>query len=114
MDAKAFVYWHGIKRSQIDWHPVIDEAKCAGCGICAATCGRSVYKFDYKRKKYKVVNPNNCMLACQTCANLCLASAIVFSKGETPREKAQNIVKKNNILPKIKNELENKKDELKF
>ena len=109
-----FDKWHGIDRASIDWQPKIDETKCIGCGLCATTCGRKVYKFDYDNKKSKVVNPKNCMVACQTCANLCPASAIMFSEGKTTREKAQKIVKENNILPKIKSELENKKDELKF
>ena len=94
---------------------MIDEDKCIGCGMCATSCGRGVYKFDYENKKSKVVNPTNCMVACITCANLCPMGAISFvEEGNTPREKAQNIVKENNILPKIKNELKNKKDELKF
>jgi len=109
-----FDKWHGIDRVSINWQPKIDETKCIGCGLCATTCGRKVYKFDYDNKKSKVVNPKNCMVACQTCANLCPASAIMFSTGETTRGKAQKIVKENKVLPKIKSELENKKDELKF
>ncbi len=109
-----FAKFHGIDREQIQWNPVIDESKCIGCRLCATTCGRKVYKFDYEKKKSKVVNPKNCMVACQTCANLCPVSAIAFSKGETTREKAQKIVKGKNILPKIKVELEKRKEELKY
>ena len=109
-----FAKFHGVDREQIQWNPVIDESKCIGCGMCATSCGRGVYKFDYENRKSKVANPNNCMVACQTCANLCPASAIVFSKRETPREKAQNIVKENNILPKVRNELKCRKEELKY
>jgi len=109
-----FDKWHGVDRSSIDWQPEINESKCIGCGLCAATCGRKVYKFDYENKKSKVVNPKNCMVACQTCANLCPVGAIAFSKGETTREKAQAIVKENKILPRVKDELETKKEELKF
>lgn len=116
MDDKnhQFDKWHGIDRKKINWYPVIDESKCIGCGLCVTTCGRGVYKYDYKNKKSKVVNPLDCVVACQTCANLCPVTAITFSKGETTREKAQKIIKENIILPKIKVELENKKDELKF
>ncbi len=109
-----FDKWHGIDRASIDWQPKIDETKCIGCGLCVITCGRKVYKFDYENKKSKVVNPKNCIVACQTCANLCPVSAIVFSESETPREKAQNVVKENNILQESKVELENKKDEIRF
>ena len=113
MDKKSFDDWHGIKRSEIDWCPVIDGEKCVGCGICATTCGRGVYKFDYQKRKSKVVNPNNCMVACQTCANLCPMNAISFTKeGETTREKAQEIVKKFGVSEKARKELEEKKDSL--
>lgn len=77
MDDKNYQFdkWHGIDRKKIDWHPVVDEFKCIGCELCTTTRGRSVYKFDYE-KKSKAVNSYNCMVACQTCANLCLAGAI--------------------------------------
>ncbi len=115
MDKNRFDYWHGIKRTEIDWRPVVDEAKCTGCGVCATTCGRRVYKFDYRNKKSKVVNPNNCMVGCQTCANLCPMKAISFTKErETTREKAQKIIKNNKVLSGIKAELEKKKDKLKL
>ena len=61
-----FSKFHGIDRDKIDWHPVIDELKCIGCGMCATSCGRGVYRFDYKNKKSKVSKPNNCMVACIT------------------------------------------------
>ena len=109
-----FAKFHGIDRDQIDWHPVVDESECIGCGMCTTSCGRGVYKFDYENKKSKVANPNNCLVACQTCANLCPAKAISFAEEDKTREKAQKIVKDNNILPKIKSELEYRKEELKF
>jgi len=110
-----FGKWHGIERKKIDWYPVIDESKCIGCGLCVTTCGRGVYKFDYKNKKSKVVNPLNCMVACQTCANLCPVGAISFVKKEkTTREKTQKIVKDFQLLPKVKKELEERKEELKY
>jgi NAD-dependent dihydropyrimidine dehydrogenase PreA subunit len=92
----------------------INENKCIGCGLCAITCGRKVYKFDYKNRKSKVVNPSNCMVACQTCANLCPTGAIFFAEKETTREKVQKIVSDFQLLPKVKEELEKRKAELKF
>ena len=114
MENKIFSEWHGIPREKISWHPVIDENKCIGCGLCATTCGRGVYRYDYKNKKSKVTNPTNCLVGCQTCANLCPTGAIRFAEGETTREKSQKIIKKFQILPKIKAELEKRKDELNF
>ena len=110
-----FSKWHGVDRNQIQWNPVIDEAKCVGCGMCVTSCGREVFKFDYQRKKAMVVNPNHCMVACQTCANLCPVGAISFTKkGGSTREKAQEIVRKFGVSEKIRKELEEKKDSLKI
>jgi len=109
-----FDKWHSIDRNTIDWHPVVDESKCIGCGMCATTCGRGVYKFDYAERKSVVANPNHCLVGCQTCANLCPVGAISFVKDpQTTREKAQEIVKETDALILVKQELENKKDQLK-
>jgi len=109
---KKFSEWHGIKRDKIDWGPVIDDKKCIGCGLCVTTCGRGVYKFDYEKNKTRVVKLNNCLVGCQTCANLCPAKAITFAEEDKTREKAQGIVKINKILPEIKSELKLRKSEL--
>jgi formate hydrogenlyase subunit 6/NADH:ubiquinone oxidoreductase subunit I len=114
-DDKKFSEWHGVPRDKIKWNPKVDEKKCVGCGMCVTTCGRGVFKFDYENRKSKVVNPNNCMIACQTCANLCPVGAISFVKeGETTREKAQRIVKETNVLAKVGEELEKREEELRF
>lgn len=109
-----FAKFHGVDREEIQWNPVIDEEKCIGCGMCVTTCGRGVYKFDYEKKKAKVVNPNNCMVACITCANLCPMKAISFAENDATREKAQKIVKDFQLLPKVKEELEKRKEELNY
>jgi len=109
-----FAKFHGIDRDQIDWRPTINESKCIGCGMCVASCGRGVYKYDYENRKSKVINPNNCMVACQTCANLCPMKAISFAEEDKTREKAQKIVKDFQLLPRVKEELEKRKNELNF
>ena len=105
MDEK-FSKWHSITREKVDWHPVIDESKCMGCGLCVTSCGRGVFKFDFDNKKAKVVNPNQCLVGCQTCSNLCPAKAISFAENDKTREKAQKIVSEFQLLPKVKYELE--------
>ena len=111
---QKFAKFHGVDRNQINWHPTVDESKCIGCGMCATTCNRGVYKFDYENKKSKVINPNNCMVACQTCANLCPVKAITFAENDATREKAQKIVRETKVLGKVKIELEKRKEELKL
>jgi len=110
---QKFAKFHGVDRNQINWHPTVDESKCIGCGMCATTCNRGVYKFDYENKKSKVINPNNCMVACQTCANLCPVKAITFAENDATREKAQKIVRETKVLGKVKIELKKRKNELK-
>jgi NAD-dependent dihydropyrimidine dehydrogenase PreA subunit len=109
-----FAKFHGVDREQIQWNPVIDESECIGCGMCVTTCGRGVYKFDYEKMKSKVANPTNCMVACQTCANLCPAKAITFAEEDNTREKAQEIVNNFQLLLKVKDELEQRKEDLKY
>jgi len=109
-----FAKFHGVDREQIQWNPKVNESKCIGCGMCVASCGRGVYKYDYENRKSKVINPNNCMVACQTCANLCPMKAISFAEEDKTREKAQKIVKDFQLLPRVKEELEKRKNELNF
>jgi len=109
-----FAKFHGVDRDQIQWNPKVNESKCIGCGMCVASCGRGVYKYDYENRKSKVINPNNCMVACQTCANLCPMEAISFAEEDKTREKAQKIVKDFQLLPRVKEELEKRKNELNF
>jgi len=80
MENKNFSEWHGISREKIEWYPKIDEEKCIGCGMCVTSCPRGVFKFDYEKRKAKVVNPMNCMVACITCSNLCPVGAISFTE----------------------------------
>jgi len=101
--------WHGIGRENIDWHPTVDESKCIGCGMCVTGCGRKVYGFDYEKKKPVVLRPNNCMVACVTCANTFLKDAISFPPVDDVRE----LVKKEKLLTKAMDELKERMEELK-
>ena len=70
--------WYGIPRQSISWNPTINPSACIGCGTCVTTCGRQVYRFVFAEKKAVVVNPNQCMVGCTTCGNLCPTHAISF------------------------------------
>jgi len=70
--------WHSVPRESIEWHPMVDEAACIGCGTCVTGCSRLVYRFDYESKKSVVADPLNCMVGCTTCANTCPTHAIHF------------------------------------
>jgi len=90
----SFEYWHGIKRSKIEWHPEIDTKKCTGCGMCVVTCSekRNVFGYDTKNKKAVVLNPDNCMVGCNNCQVGCLWDAIKFPEIEKVKEISRGII----------------------
>ncbi len=76
--SKLTAPWYGIPRDSIHWNPTVNSDACIGCGTCATTCGRQVYRFDFDSKKAVVLNPMQCMVGCTTCGNLCPTQAITF------------------------------------
>jgi NAD-dependent dihydropyrimidine dehydrogenase PreA subunit len=70
--------WHGIPRSKIPWYPTINYEKCVSCGKCVDYCKLRTYAFEKKNgEKLSVVkNPNNCVVLCTGCDNICPAGAI--------------------------------------
>lgn len=93
--------WHGIPRDQINWHPTIVAERCVGCGLCATSCGRNVYSFDYETNKPVVVAPQMCMVGCTTCATICTQDAIEFPSQGYIRQ----VIKKNKVVTQAKNML---------
>ena len=93
--------WHGIPRDQIDWHPTLVAERCVGCGICATSCNKGVYGFDYEANKPVVVAPQSCMVGCTTCATICPEDALEFPSQGYVRQ----IIKKNKIITQAKNML---------
>lgn len=93
--------WHGIPREKIEWAPTIVADRCIGCGLCATSCGRGVYAFDYEANKPVVVTPLMCMVGCTTCATICTQDAIEFPSQGYIRQ----IIKKNKIVTQSKNML---------
>ncbi|MFH2101753.1 MAG: 4Fe-4S binding protein [Chloroflexota bacterium] len=50
--------WHDIPRQEIVWHPTVIAERCTGCGLCATSCGKNVYAFNYEANKPVVVAPH--------------------------------------------------------
>lgn len=94
--------WQGIARDKIDWAPGIDENLCIGCGLCATSCGRKVFDFDFERNKSVVAHPLQCMVGCVTCENLCPQKAIGFP----PVSYLAQLIKDNHVLVEAKRNLE--------
>ena len=101
---KKFDEWFGVPRKEIPWYPKIDPATCIGCGLCAVICGRGVYSYDLVDKKPVVAKPYNCLVGCQTCANLCPVGAIEFPDPQMVRD----LARKYKIFIKVKKLLDEK------
>jgi DNA-binding transcriptional ArsR family regulator/NAD-dependent dihydropyrimidine dehydrogenase PreA subunit len=70
--------WYGIPREQIDWHPMVVVERCIGCGVCAISCRRDVFAFDYEQNWPVVVAPAMCTVGCMTCATICVQDVVEF------------------------------------
>ena len=95
--------WHGVDRSTLRWHPIIDEEKCTNCGLCLLTCGAGVFGYEKPINRFFVLNPGNCTLGCTTCGKVCPEAAISFP--ESSKVFIRNIIKQGKIFPKVKEEL---------
>ncbi|HNX35627.1 MAG TPA: hypothetical protein PKM57_13420 [Kiritimatiellia bacterium] len=65
----------------VPWYPVIDRARCSGCGTCHDYCLFSVYGRETGRpapEQVRVGAPLNCKTGCPACARLCPEAALIF------------------------------------
>ena len=98
--------WHGMPREQIAWQPTLVAERCVGCGMCATSCGRGVYVFDYEINRPVVVAPEMCMVGCTTCATLCLYDAI----GLPSRGYIRQLIRRHKALCQSKDPLRDERD----
>ncbi len=72
-----------VPRDQIDWSPRINYDSCLGDHMCVDFCHNDVFTWDDVTSWPLVAKPNNCVLGCDSCAQICAAEAISFpSKDE--------------------------------
>jgi ferredoxin len=65
----------------VPWYPVIDRARCTGCGTCADYCLFSVYCQEPALpagERVRVTAPLSCKTGCPACARLCPEGALIF------------------------------------
>lgn len=108
--SKLTAPWYGIPRDSIHWNPTVNTDACIGCGTCATTCGRQVYRFDFDLKKAVVLNPTQCMVGCTTCGNLCPTQAITFPD---PNE-VRRALARPEVHQQVEDKLISRTDELAF
>ena len=99
---EKFAMWKGVPREQIEWHPIIDERKCTGCGMCATSCGRDVFGFDKAKRKAVVAHPLQCLVGCTSCESWCIFEAIRFPD----KQRVRDFIREKRLLATAKKQLE--------
>ena len=84
--------YEGVARNKIPWYPIIDYEKCITCGKCVDYCHKGVFEFEEKdgKKRTVVKKPNNCVVFCRGCEDICPAKAITHSSEKV----TQKIIRK--------------------
>ena len=101
--------WHGIPRSKIPWYPTIDYEKCVSCGKCVDYCKLDTFKFEEKdgEKRTIVKNPNNCVVLCTGCDEICPAGAITHPSKKETSEIIRNLRKNYDLHKENREEISN-------
>lgn len=72
-----------LPREKINWHPTINYDACTGDRACIDLCRNDVFEWDEENQHPSVRNPLNCVIGCDSCAQICPVEAISFpSKDE--------------------------------
>jgi NAD-dependent dihydropyrimidine dehydrogenase PreA subunit len=85
--------YKGIPRDKIPWGPTINYEKCVSCGKCGVYCKLGVYELEEAEGKKKpiVSRPNNCVVFCKGCQEVCPAGAISHPSRQETRELIQKL-----------------------
>ncbi len=92
MAEKSF---HGVRRSQIPWYPIIDYEKCISCGKCVDFCHMKTFGTEEKdgKKKTFVKKLNSCIVLCRGCEDICPAGAISHPSDEETKKLIERLQK---------------------
>jgi NAD-dependent dihydropyrimidine dehydrogenase PreA subunit len=83
--------YEGVPREKIPWDPKIDYEKCITCGKCVDFCHMTAFKLaGNDGEKRTVVLPNQCVVFCKGCEDVCPVGAI----SHPSEEKTQQIIDK--------------------
>jgi len=74
-----------VPREKITWFPTIDYDACLGDRLCYDFCHNDVFVWDEENQRPIVQNRLNCVVGCDSCAQLCPSEAIKFPSKEELR-----------------------------
>jgi NAD-dependent dihydropyrimidine dehydrogenase PreA subunit len=88
--------WHGIPRCKRGGDPTINYEKCISCGKCVEYCTLGAFEFEEKdgKKRPVVKNPNNCVVLCTGCDEICPVGAIKHQSKKKTQETIKNLRKR--------------------
>ena len=75
-----------IPRDQVAWFPTIDYGLCTADRACLDFCHSDVFRWNEVDARVDVVNRDNCVLGCTSCAQICSVEAISFPDKEELRQ----------------------------
>ena len=101
--------WHGIPRSEIPWYPTIDYEKCVSCGKCVDYCKLGTFEFEEKNGEKRTVakNPNNCVVLCTGCDEICPTGAIKHQSKKETSEIIRNLRKTHDLNKENREQIKN-------
>lgn len=67
-----------IPREKIHWFPTINYDTCIADQDCLNFCKSGVFAWEEETARVVVAQPNNCVLGCDSCAQICPVEAISF------------------------------------
>ncbi|MBK9167780.1 MAG: ferredoxin family protein [Bryobacterales bacterium] len=67
-----------VPREKIPWFPVINADACIHDRECIDFCRNDVFDWNEALGLPEVNRPNNCVVACDACAQICPSEAISF------------------------------------
>lgn len=90
-EARGLLMNPDIPRGKISWYPTINYDACIGDQECFHFCKNDVFVWDEENKRPVVQNPLNCVVGCDSCAQLCPVEAITFPSKEELRERLKRV-----------------------
>jgi NAD-dependent dihydropyrimidine dehydrogenase PreA subunit len=75
-----------IPKERIAWFPTIDYGICTADRACLDFCHNDVFHWNEAEARVEVVNRDNCVLGCTSCAQICPVEAISFPDKEELRQ----------------------------